>query len=187
LESDVHISRCLSKTPSVAWKNGGGLTQELLVWPTPNNWVVRLSVATIESDGAFSRFDHVWRWFVPIEGHGVSLTVSGHASAIDSRSDPIGFKGEAPCSVQLLQGPVKAFNVMLQGRWRADVCRIAQGQLRTLPGTGYLALFCVQSGACQIGEQVLHCDSGQLLWQSLNAPLKVLAASGHWLVTHAWA
>ena len=39
-----------------AWRNGGGVTRELLTWPNADDWIVRLSVADIEKDGPFSAF-----------------------------------------------------------------------------------------------------------------------------------
>jgi environmental stress-induced protein Ves len=38
------------------WKNGGGVTRELLAWPGGGDWQVRISVAEIEADGPFSSF-----------------------------------------------------------------------------------------------------------------------------------
>ncbi|MDP3170391.1 MAG: HutD family protein, partial [Polaromonas sp.] len=37
------------------WRNGGGVTRELIAWPTPQDWDWRISVAEIEKDGPFSR------------------------------------------------------------------------------------------------------------------------------------
>jgi hypothetical protein len=34
-----------------AWKNGGGVTRELLAWPSPADWVFRLSVAEVTQGG----------------------------------------------------------------------------------------------------------------------------------------
>ena len=61
------------------WRNGGGQTRELLVWPTHldhpyrQNWQLRISRADIASNGPFSRFDGVERWFVVLSGQGVLL------------------------------------------------------------------------------------------------------------------
>jgi uncharacterized protein len=38
------------------WRNGGGVTRELLAWPGGDDWALRLSVAEIERDGPFSAF-----------------------------------------------------------------------------------------------------------------------------------
>ena len=31
----------------VPWRNGGGLTRELLAWPAAQDWAIRISVADI--------------------------------------------------------------------------------------------------------------------------------------------
>mgnify|MGYP000415291841 CR=1 FL=1 len=36
------------------WRNGGGFTRELLAWPSADDWQLRISVAEIARDGAFS-------------------------------------------------------------------------------------------------------------------------------------
>ena len=59
------------------WKNGGGLTRELLAWPSRDAWSVRVSVADIERDGPFSPFPGVERWFTVLEGAGVVLDFAG--------------------------------------------------------------------------------------------------------------
>ena len=62
----------LDLTPQ-PWKNGGGKTRELLAWPHPSDWILRLSVADIEADGPFSSFPGVQRWFAVLRGNGVRL------------------------------------------------------------------------------------------------------------------
>jgi environmental stress-induced protein Ves len=56
-----------------AWRNGGGQTRELLAWPNASDWKLRISRADIASDGPFSAFAGVQRWFVVISGKGVVL------------------------------------------------------------------------------------------------------------------
>ena len=55
------------------WRNGGGLTRELLAWPDAEAWQCRLSVADITRAGPFSAFPGVTRWFAVLEGEGVVL------------------------------------------------------------------------------------------------------------------
>ena len=53
------------------WRNGGGFTRELLAWPAVEAWRLRVSVAEVESDGPFSSFPAVERWFAVLDGNGV--------------------------------------------------------------------------------------------------------------------
>ena len=62
----------IAKTP---WKNGGGVTRELLTWPVADDWRVRVSIADVERDGRFSSFPGVRRWFAVLEGEGVRLRI----------------------------------------------------------------------------------------------------------------
>ena len=57
----------LADVPPTAWKNGGGVTRELLAWPPGDDWQVRISVAEITADGPFSSFPGVARWFSVLE------------------------------------------------------------------------------------------------------------------------
>jgi environmental stress-induced protein Ves len=38
----------------VPWRNGGGLTRELLAQSDPQDWLLRVSVADIHASGPFS-------------------------------------------------------------------------------------------------------------------------------------
>ena len=63
----------LAATAPQPWRNGGGLTRELLAWPGSGDWVLRVSVADIEADGPFSAFPGIDRWFTVLSGAGVRL------------------------------------------------------------------------------------------------------------------
>ena len=58
----------LDEVPASPWRNGGGVTRELLAWPEAADWCCRLSVAEVTQDGPFSRFDGVQRWFAVLGG-----------------------------------------------------------------------------------------------------------------------
>ena len=53
----------LDQVTAQPWRNGGGLTRELLAWPGGEDWRLRLSVAQVTQDGPFSQFGGVQRWF----------------------------------------------------------------------------------------------------------------------------
>lgn len=101
--------------PPVPWRNGGGLTRELLAWPTPQDWVLRVSVAEIESDGPFSSYPGIDRWFVVLDGAGVSLD-PGHGAPIglDITSEPQHFDGALAPDCRLVNGPTRDLNMMLK-------------------------------------------------------------------------
>jgi hypothetical protein len=95
------------------WRNGGGLTRELLAWPADTGWRVRVSVADIERDGPFSSFPGVERWFVVLEGNGVVLGVDGRLHELRSGDAPLRFDGASDTHCRLLDGPTRDLNLML--------------------------------------------------------------------------
>lgn len=120
--SFVHLDEV---TPA-PWRNGGGVTRELLAWPGPDHWSIRISVADVERDGPFSPFPGVERWFAVLSGDGVRLTIDGQASQLTVRDQPVRFDGGAATTCQLPAGATRDFNLMLHG---------ASGNLRRVSGS----------------------------------------------------
>ena len=98
--------------PPQRWRNGGGWTRELLIWPDPMHWQLRISLATIEVAGPFSTFVGVQRSLTVIDGPGIVLTIDGetHRQTVDS--DPITFDGGARTHCTPLEGPTSDLNLM---------------------------------------------------------------------------
>lgn len=112
----------------VAWKNGRGVTDELLVLPEGASFEaldfdVRISRATVSTPGPFSAFPGFDRVLVVTDGSGLRL--SHGDTALEVRVgplDPYAFSGDDPTSATLPDGPVSDFNVILRRGWRrADV------------------------------------------------------------------
>lgn len=101
--------------PPQPWKNGGGVTRELLRWPAAGAWQLRLSLADIAADGPFSAFPGVVRWFVVLEGDGVELTIDGQPHRRRPGDSPLRFDGAADTHCRLLSGPTRDLNLMLAG------------------------------------------------------------------------
>jgi len=104
----------LADIPPTPWKNGGGTTRELLAWPTPQDWTLRLSVAQVDADGSFSRFDGITRWFAVLSGAGVRLRLpeAGQTHSLDASSSPLAFDGALAVDCMLIDGPTQDFNLM---------------------------------------------------------------------------
>src|SRR5690554_3842924 len=97
------------------WRNGGGQTRELLTWPEGNDWQLRISVADIETDGPFSAFDGVQRWFTVLHGPGVELKFTDAKHVLRCGDDPLKFDGGEFPYCQLLDGPTRDLNLMARG------------------------------------------------------------------------
>jgi len=102
----------------VPWKNGGGLARDLLFWPTPGDWQVRISLADIAADGPFSAYPGVRRWFAVVEGAGVALDFEGGARTQREGDEPLAFDGGDAPVCRLLAGPTRDLNLMLSGSTR---------------------------------------------------------------------
>lgn len=103
----------LDCTPPQPWRNGGGITHELLAWPPGAlGWLVRVSVARIDADGPFSRFDGIQRWFTVLDGAGVVLKRPDGPVPLTPASDPLGFDGGEAPDCQLIAGPTRDLNLM---------------------------------------------------------------------------
>lgn len=102
----------LEATPPQAWRNGGGVTRELLAWPDAVDWRVRMSVADVQADGPFSRFDGVERWFAVLQGEGVLLRIDDEEHRLTRTSEPFRFDGAAAVDCSLPAGSTQDFNLM---------------------------------------------------------------------------
>jgi hypothetical protein len=99
--------------PSRPWKNGGGTTSDIVVSPPGSSlddfdW--RLSLAQVDRDGPFSRFDDVDRTLVLLSG---AMTLHEPDRRIELvRGEPIAFPGERPIEATLSGGSTLDLNVM---------------------------------------------------------------------------
>ena len=110
---------------SSLWKNGGGSTKQLLIWPKGadlSNFDFRISIATISSDGPFSLFHGIDRQLCILEGEGVKLHIKGNdlgqSEEIILRPNerPFCFSGETIIESMLLNKEVLDFNVMTKSK-----------------------------------------------------------------------
>jgi environmental stress-induced protein Ves len=110
----------LIDVPPSPWRNGGGVTHELVAWPRHDDWSWRVSVADVDQSGPFSKFDGVQRWFAVLAGAGVRLAMGPHGCeheqtyALTDSSAPLCFAGEQPVACTLIDGSTQDFNLMLR-------------------------------------------------------------------------
>lgn len=110
------------------WRNGLGWTREIcriaIAAPTiepdiDDPWDVRLSIAEIERDAAFSIFPGIDRELVLLSGSGLALDFDdGECTRIDPPHGRHRFTGERAVTGRLLDGRTVDFNLM----WRRDTC-----------------------------------------------------------------
>lgn len=99
---------------TMPWKNGGGVTHELLREGTgAAGFGLRLSIAEVATDGPFSQFPGVDRTILMLTGAGFRLRrADGVVVTLDQAGVPFVFHGEDAWDCALLGGPVRDFNVM---------------------------------------------------------------------------
>lgn len=131
------------------WKNGGGVTSEVLVHPSGagfDDFVWRISIADVASDGPFSRFPGVDRVLTVLAGALDLVFAEGDPVRLSPNAAPHGFAGDVACFGRLVAGPVRDLNVMVRrGTGAARVARLHPGAglphhggglvLFTAPGT----------------------------------------------------
>jgi environmental stress-induced protein Ves len=168
--------------PAMPWKNGGGITREIVCLPLGagmNDFDWRVSIAHIASDGPFSAFPGVDRIITLLSGGGVHLLSEGAEvnHLLDTPLAPLAFAGEAPIHARLLAGDCHDFNVMT----RRSACSASLQVLRSAcdwPAMSQGLLMAVQ-GRWQLEgdhEQTLAPQQG--LWWSEACPAWRLQPQG---------
>lgn len=98
------------------WKNGGGITTDVFVWPENagvDDFLARVSIAEVAEDGPFSRFPAIDRTTAILAGGGFDLRfeqVTTHRLTQDAA--PLVYDGDVPAQSTLLAGPTTDLNAM---------------------------------------------------------------------------
>jgi uncharacterized protein len=99
--------------PTRPWKNGGGTTRDIFVEPPQaslDDFDWRMSLAQVDRDGPFSRFDNVDRTLVLLSG---AMTLHEQERRIGLvRGEPVSFPGERDVTATLSGGSTLDLNVM---------------------------------------------------------------------------
>ena len=162
--------------PTRPWKNGGGTTRDIIASPPGasfDDFDWRLSLAQVDRDGPFSRFDGVDRTLVLLSG---AMTLHDADRRIDLvRHEPVTFEGERAIHATVAGGTTLDFNVMTRrGRTRHAVrCESfgKQASIEAAAGNA-IVLFALESGLTVDSEQ-LHAHDTAII----SAARVVIAAS----------
>lgn len=76
---------------------------------------MRISMADIASDGPFSVFPGVERWFAVVTGAGVVLAFDGKECIAKAGDAPLSFSGAAAPDCRLIEGPTRDLNLVAKG------------------------------------------------------------------------
>ncbi|MEM9963761.1 MAG: HutD family protein [Asticcacaulis sp.] len=126
---------------TVAWKNGGGQTQEMAVFPAGaamHNFQWRISMATVDKAGAFSVFRGIDRHLTLLEGR-MRLEVNGVWHELGA-GESLRFDGELPAFGAPVSASVTDLNIMTRrGRFSAEIIGGETGDVLPVEaGEGFL-------------------------------------------------
>jgi uncharacterized protein len=153
------------------WRNGGGSTRELLAWPSAQDWQVRISLADIVQDGAFSAFPDVQRWFGVVRGAGVALQFAGRQVTQTLADGALQFDGAAAPYCRLLDGATQDMNLMLRGNDAAygSMQPVVRG-VAWQSGLPLRAVFTTVAGVWCDDFHEQHLAAYDFLWTANSAP-----------------
>lgn len=138
------------------WRNGGGMTREVALHSDATlhpDFLWRVSIATVDRDGPFSRFDGVDRSFAVLEGEGLTLSFAPGGDVALKRGDqPFSFPGEAAVSGLLTKGPTTDLNLLTRrGFYRHSMERLTIIRPLALLGDADVT-HVVFTGPCEIDD-----------------------------------
>lgn len=131
------------------WKNGGGTTTELAVFPASaeldgEQFLWRISIADIAVNGPFSRFPGYDRTIMLIDGEGMVLEGRPEGPIeLRRQFEPQSFAGDLQVTARLVGGPAKDFNLMVRRgevEGSLTVERLQQSRSFLPPPNGWLVL-----------------------------------------------
>ena len=150
---------------AVPWKNGLGITREIVVEPpgaTMDDFLWRVSIADVDTASPFSAFPGIDRIIVLLEGDGFTMTLDGEREhALTTPCAPFAFAGEAQVDVTLAGGATRDFNLMVRrGKARGTV-DVVHGPA-IVDATDVALLYVAMGNAvadgnsCQTGDSITH-------------------------------
>ena len=98
------------------WRNGGGTTTQIVVEPSDAaaRFLYRVSIADVEVDGPFSRFDGYDRHIMMLAGRGMTLDGGAHGTIdLAAPFEPRTFSGDWDVAGRLRDGAVRDFNLIV--------------------------------------------------------------------------
>lgn len=184
----LHIAR-LHDAPAQPWRNGGGVTHELLAWPAlpadeapAADWTVRVSVADITQDGPFSPFPGIDRCFTVLEGDGVVLALGDATLRLTPDDPPLAFDGASAPGCRLVRGPTRDLNLMVRRSAGPAWMQRASVQDPWGEGLTWRGLYTHRSARVQTPFGRFELEAGTLLWSDAEreGPWRLIEGGQAW-------
>ncbi|MDZ3833528.1 MAG: HutD family protein [Sphingopyxis sp.] len=151
-----------TRTPR-PWRNGGGVTHDLRLYPEgagDDDFLWRASIASITAPGPFSAWPGIDRTLAPLTGT-LALSIDGATAMLHPGDPPQAFAGEAVASGHPVGGACTALNIMARrGRARAEISR----DRTIIPGTAaQILLLADQAAMLRMEDDDIPLDTGDAL------------------------
>ena len=155
------------------WKNGGGETIEIAVFPegaSLDTFDWRISMASVASDGPFSEFANIDRTLSVLTGEGIGLKIGRMTYTLTQETPPLAFAGDVPTFGTLVSGPIADLNVMT----RRGVCSHSVERFSGVEelvfqyGSGDLLLITMGAMTISSNEETFELSATDCLWVSKN-------------------
>lgn len=99
---------------SQPWKNGGGVTHEIVRWPSQGPYDVRISLADDRVAGPFSLFPGYRRWSYLAGDAPIQIVVAGVPTLLSRPGELLEVDGEVELSCLLPSGPTRLLNFLIR-------------------------------------------------------------------------
>jgi environmental stress-induced protein Ves len=177
----MHVVRKSAFT-AVPWKNGGGITHEVIRVPSVGEFSCRVSVAEIARSGPFSDFTGYARSMILLRGAGIRLTFAGHQTKVLREvGDSVDFDGATPTECELLDGPCTDFNLMVSKSIRgvrAWVERLDESRPVASTASGALLVFAIDGALIlESGSETARLDPWDFALMASLPSVSVRAAT----------
>lgn len=184
----------LADAKATPWRNGGGLTRELVACPPGDAWNWRMSVAEVGSSGPFSKFSGVTRWFAVLQGAGVELRVHTASDSavrgadlhrLTAQDAPLCFDGAAATDCRLIDGPTQDFNLMVRDACLPARMARVRGTVQELAhASKTIAVYVGGTGASvRFNGQKMHVPPATLVWRAVTkaATVDIVCEDALWM------
>jgi environmental stress-induced protein Ves len=128
------------------WRNGAGVTHELLRWPADDPYAIRISVAEITAPAPFSAFAGYRRWLYLLDGGPVTLATAGGDVVLAAPGDGLAFAGDEPVTAAAVARPSRDLNFMVREELRARA-ELLRGPARAELAGAAVAVFAIAGEA----------------------------------------
>ena len=137
----------LEQLPATPWKNGGGSTRQLAIFPETaglDDFAWRISCARMERDGPFSAFPGIDRSLALLAGAGLRLHRGSGTIPLQPCTAPLSFAGEEVIEAELADRGILDLNLMTRrDGWRHQLQHLhLQGELVLTDDAPVMLIWC---------------------------------------------